>query len=170
MPGSYDFEPQSALAPASSSSTSPPSSASSYDRNDAPRTRSVGLSFRERLMPGALYARLSNRPTQRHEAEDEASGLLFESSAEETDSESPSHSSNSYPPRNSHVPLPARPPQFSAPPPSGPGAQGGRVFGGGQSNDGVFANLSAKPDGAQGADFVGGDEEGGNKDEVLPVR
>ncbi|KAK4705747.1 hypothetical protein P7C70_g440, partial [Phenoliferia sp. Uapishka_3] len=46
-------------------------------------------------------------------------------------------------------------------------------FGGGQGNDGVFANLSAKPDGGrrgEGPEFVGGDDGGdGDKDEVPPA-
>lgn len=39
------------------------------------------------------------------------------------------------------------------------------MFGGGQGNDGVFANLTAKPDNPGGLDIVG---EGPDKDEVLP--
>lgn len=36
----------------------------------------------------------------------------------------------------------------------------------------MFANLSAKPDGMRGGsgDWVGGDDMGGDKDEILPVR
>ncbi|GAA5897499.1 hypothetical protein JCM8208_003289 [Rhodotorula glutinis] len=108
----------------------------------------------------------------------ESHGLLFShDESDETDSEqrqpasrfgAPS-SASSYPPpslHHSHMPLPARPPQFAAPPSSsGAGAAaGGRVFGGGQGNDGVFANLAAKPDNPSG-DIVG---EGPGKDEVLP--
>ncbi|GAA5934609.1 hypothetical protein JCM1841_004196 [Sporobolomyces salmonicolor] len=94
----------------------------------------------------------------------EGHGLLFDES-DETDTEQHPHSSSaSYPPRNSHLPLLPRPPQFAPPPESRVGA--GRVFGGGQGNDGVFANLSAKPDGPGGGDYVG---EGPDKDEVLPA-
>ncbi|GAA6001622.1 hypothetical protein JCM10207_002235 [Rhodosporidiobolus poonsookiae] len=109
----------------------------------------------------------------------ESSGLLFsqdDTDADETDRET------AYPPsraqgqgqgqgqgaRDIHLPLPPRPPQFSAPPAPSAGAArgaGGRVFGGGQGNDGVFANLSAKPDNPGGLDVVG---EGPDKDEVLP--
>ncbi|GAA5934229.1 hypothetical protein JCM3775_006943 [Rhodotorula graminis] len=109
----------------------------------------------------------------------ESHGLLFShDESEETDSEQQQRtsrfgapSSSSYPPpslHHSHMPLPARPPQFAAPSASsgaGPAAgAGGRVFGGGQGNDGVFANLAAKPDNPSG-DIVG---EGPGKDEVLP--
>ncbi|GAA5859732.1 hypothetical protein JCM1840_006429 [Sporobolomyces johnsonii] len=94
----------------------------------------------------------------------EGHGLLFDES-DETDTEHHPHASSaSYPPRNSHLPLSPRPPQFAPPPESRVGA--GRVFGGGQGNDGVFANLSAKPDGPGGGDYVG---EGPDKDEVLPA-
>ncbi|GAA5832839.1 hypothetical protein JCM11251_000499, partial [Rhodosporidiobolus azoricus] len=99
----------------------------------------------------------------------ESHGLLFaQDDSDETDGEGRA----SYPPqqgqRNIHLPLPARPPSF-APPPGAPPSHptgGGRVIGGGSANDGVFANLSAKPDNANGMDVVG---EGPDKDEVLPT-
>ncbi|KAK4332461.1 LOW QUALITY PROTEIN: Metal homeostatis protein BSD2, partial [Rhodotorula toruloides] len=100
----------------------------------------------------------------------ESHGLLFsQDESDETDTDAPATSRPStYPPqhaqtRNPLLPLPARPPQFD--PPSSSGATAGRVFGGGQSNDGVFANLAAKPDNPQGLDVVG---EGPDKNEVLP--
>ncbi|BGP12870.1 hypothetical protein JCM10213_009302 [Rhodosporidiobolus nylandii] len=109
----------------------------------------------------------------------ESSGLLFsqEGDSDETDTEGRAPpSSSSYPPRQPgvpqrdiHLPLPARAPQFGAPlsasSPNPAAAAGGRIFGGGQGNDGVFANLAAKPDNANGMDVVG---EGPDKDEVLP--
>ncbi|GAA5988836.1 hypothetical protein JCM11641_005035 [Rhodosporidiobolus odoratus] len=97
-------------------------------------------------------------------------GLLFShDESDDTDTEG----RTSYPPpsaqgggvRSIHLPLPARPPQFAAPVGAAAGAPGGRVCGGGQGNDGVFANLSAKPDNPGGLDVVG---EGPDKDEVLP--
>lgn len=111
----------------------------------------------------------------------ESHGLLFsQDESDETDTEHAGSgiragpSSSSYPPpslHTTHMPLPARPPQFAAPPAgpssSGRGGAGGRIFGGGQGNDGVFANLAAKPDNPNGDDIVG---EGPGKDEVLPVR
>ena len=115
----------------------------------------------------------------------ESNRLLFsQEESDETDSEhrtggSPSNSA-SYPPRNIHLPLPPRPPTFAPPathndaitqehvslstPSLGGGS--GRVYGGGSSNDGVFSNLAAKPDGSANLDVVG---EGPDKDEVLPV-
>ncbi|GAA5864555.1 hypothetical protein JCM3774_005164 [Rhodotorula dairenensis] len=115
---------------------------------------------------------------------EEGHGLLFS----QDDSEDPSdadwpngprsgQNSNRYPPpRDPHLPLPPRPPQF-APPPTAAAASsssssvptaaaaGQRIFGGGQGNDGVFANLAAKPDNPGGLDIVG---EGPDKDEILP--
>ncbi|GAA5916045.1 hypothetical protein JCM6882_008295 [Rhodosporidiobolus microsporus] len=107
----------------------------------------------------------------------ESHGLLFShDDSDETDAEGRAGGA-SYPPshRNIHLPLPSRPPAFAPPPGAPPGATssapggggaGGRVFGGGSGNDGVFANLSAKPDGSSGMDVIG---EGPDKDEVLPT-
>lgn len=155
----------------------------------SPYSTTLNSTANNRFTAGAIYARFAaaagNATNQNHatrsnsnhgrQVEDddddehrhETSGLLFDAAHSSTEEDHiPSNSVASgperYPP--SHVPLPARPPQFGA----GAGANG-RVFGGGQGNDGVFANLSAKPDGVRnGADYVGGDE-GDNKDEVLPV-
>ncbi|GAA5923547.1 Bsd2p [Sporobolomyces koalae] len=84
--------------------------------------------------------------------------------------------SSLYPPRNIHLPLPPRPPAFatastaaeSAPESSSMSIRnpGGKIYGGGAKNDGVFSNLAAKPDGAANVDFVG---DGPDKDEVLPA-
>ncbi|BGP44926.1 hypothetical protein JCM10450v2_000741 [Rhodotorula kratochvilovae] len=100
----------------------------------------------------------------------ESHGLLFsQDESDDTDAEGAGRAT--YPPgRGAHIPLPARPPQFAPPTASSSsgaaaGAAGGRVFGGGQGNDGVFANLAAKPDN-NGDDIVG---EGPGKDEVLPA-
>lgn len=111
---------------------------------------------------------------------EEGHGLLFS----QDDSEDPSDAdwpraprdANQYPPpRDPHLPLPPRPPQFAPPPAAAAAASSSsatpaasqRVFGGGQGNDGVFANLAAKPDNPGGLDIVG---EGPDKDEILPVR
>ncbi|GAA5994783.1 Bsd2p [Rhodotorula paludigena] len=121
----------------------------------------------------------------------ESHGLLFsQDESDETDGEA-AHlrrgpAATAYPPaRPSHLPLPPRAPQFAPPSAASSSstvgalaggaagasagshgaAPGARVYGGGQSNDGVFANLAAKPDNPNGLDVVG---EGPNKDEVLP--
>ena len=130
---------------------------------------------------------------QQQHAGEEGHGLLFsqDDSEDPSDADWPLQRSNTAggggasqypPPRDPHLPLPPRPPQFAPPPSSsssasvptgsttnaaGTGAGGQRVFGGGQGNDGVFANLTAKPDNPGGLDIVG---EGPDKDEVLPVR
>ncbi|TKA54653.1 hypothetical protein B0A53_03060 [Rhodotorula sp. CCFEE 5036] len=125
---------------------------------------------------------------QQQHAGEEGHGLLFsqDDSEDPSDADWPLQRSNTAggggasqypPPRDPHLPLPPRPPQF-APPPSSSSASaptgstattnnagGQRVFGGGQGNDGVFANLAAKPDNPGGLDIVG---EGPDKDEVLP--
>jgi len=122
----------------------------------------------------------------RHSTNERGSGgesnrLLFsQEESDETDSERRPEEST-YPPRNIHLPLPPRPPTFAPPPlnaennstgvassstSTGNGAAGGRIYGGGASNDGVFSNLAAKPDGSANVDVVG---EGPDKDEVLPV-
>lgn len=172
VPGGYDFEQQiTDGAPALSSnreeSTRPSPShpistsalglaASSYRR---------ALSLRERVIPAALYARLGFAPVA---SSTEGTGLLFSQDADDEDEDD--SRSSAYPPRsgNSHLPLPVRPPAFAPPRSTN---NGGRVFGGGQGNDGVFANLSAKPDRTtgNGAEYVGG-EDGNGDDEVLPVR
>ncbi|KAJ8296834.1 Metal homeostatis protein BSD2 [Rhodotorula toruloides] len=120
-----------------------------------------------------LVARLRGQTSGSNDASNaagESHGLLFsQDESDETDTDAPAASRPStYPPphaqtRNPLLPLPVRPPQFA--PPSASGATAGRVFGGGQSNDGVFANLAAKPDNPQGLDVVG---EGPDKNEVLP--
>jgi hypothetical protein len=166
LPGSYDFEPQGheGGAPVVQHRTR----AANGGGGDGLGGLDVAayrrpMSLRERLLPAALYARLSSR-------EEESSGLLFSHDGQDSAEESDAEGRATYPPRGmpSHTPLPARPPQFAAPATTIP--PGTRVFGGGQGNDGVFANLSAKPDGMQGngRDYVGGDD-GGDKDEVLPV-
>ena len=128
---------------------------------------------------------------QQQHADEEGHGLLFsqDDSEDPSDADWPlqrSHAAGSAsqypPPRDPHLPLPPRPPQFAPPPSSsssasvptgsttnaaGTAAGGQRVFGGGQGNDGVFANLAAKPDNPGGLDIVG---EGPDKDEVLSVR
>ncbi|GAA5849869.1 hypothetical protein JCM8547_000940 [Rhodosporidiobolus lusitaniae] len=113
----------------------------------------------------------------------ESHGLLFsQDDSDETDAEGGAErsGSSSYPPapgggRNIHLPLPARAPQFGTPAGSAgggagaggaPSAPGGRVYGSGSGNDGVFANLSAKPDNPGGLDVIG---EGPDKDEILPT-
>ncbi|ORY75024.1 hypothetical protein BCR35DRAFT_306437 [Leucosporidium creatinivorum] len=192
IPGAYDFEPQGHEGGNPILHGQRRSSLSSGTTDDdglgggrlGALTSSAGgaggggasyrrpLSLRERLLPSALYARLSQRPTTTAEGDEQSSGLLFSHDGDGHDSSSSDAEGGgtSYPPRGtpSHVPLPARPPQFAAPAGAAPGGGGGRVFGGGQGNDGVFANLSAKPDGVNGGDYVGGDE-GDNKDEVLPA-
>lgn len=146
--GGYDFEPQ--INDGSSSRDreirNEPSPNSRFNHRN--------LSLAERLLPTTLLTRFGfarNSPEIDH--------LLFE---QEEDSDS-------YPPQP-HLPRPVRPPSFP-PPPTG---RTGRVFGGGQGNDGVFANLSAKPDtihnNGPAGDYVGGEDGlGGDKDEVLPV-
>ena len=167
MPGGYDFEPQAnegGPAPSPNHHTRP--NPINPTLGAAARSYQRPLSLRERLLPAAIYSRLS-RPQNEHS---EDHGLLFSHDGQDEDTDAVREST--YPPRGAanHVPLPARPPQFAAPSTTNPST---RIFGGGQGNDGVFANLSAKPDGSSpgGADFVGGvDDEGRDKDEVLPVR
>lgn len=171
LPGGYDFEPQAnegGPAPSSNhhSRPSPSNPSPNSALGAAARSYQRPLSLRERLLPAAIYSRLS-RPQHEHS---EDHGLLFSHDGQDEDTDTAREST--YPPRGAvnHVPLPARPPQFAAPPTTNPST---RIFGGGQGNDGVFANLSAKPDGSRpgGGDFVGGDDDGGgDKDEVLPVR
>jgi hypothetical protein len=183
IPGAYDFEPQAheGGTPLHGQRRSSLSATHASVDDDGLGTRlgpggsGAGASYRrpmslrERLLPSSLYARLSQRPQE--DDTEQSNSLLFAHDGDGHDSSASDAEggASSYPPRGtpSHVPLPARPPQFAAPAP-GAGGAGGRVFGGGQGNDGVFANLSAKPDGVHGGDYVGGDE-GDNKDEVLPV-
>lgn len=115
-----------------------------------------------------------NRDDLGNHDESESNRLLFsQEESDETDSENHRETS-SYPPRNIHLPLPARPPTFAAPidnpsqsaTASSTPIPSGRVYGGGSGNDGVFSNLAAKPEGANESDFVG---EGPDKDEILPV-
>lgn len=166
IPGGYDFEPQTydGGAPNHSQDRSarpgPRSSRNASVTLGGAHSYARPMSLRERLLPSALYARLGLSERETESTEDR--GLLFDQDAEDTDTETP------YPPRGtpSHIPLPARPPSFAP-----PREASARIFGGGQGNDGVFANLSAKPDGRQGgAEYVGGDDAGGgDKDEVPPV-
>ncbi|GAA5949978.1 hypothetical protein JCM3765_007757 [Sporobolomyces pararoseus] len=147
-------------------------------------TRSAPRSWRNIL-------RFGGGGGNRHSTDEGATGgesnrLLFsQEESDETDSERrigelPSASA-SYPPRNIHLPLPPRPPTFaphsihndttdpeniSSMTPTLGGSGRGRVYGGGSSNDGVFSNLAAKPDGSANVDVVG---EGPDKDEVLPA-
>lgn len=192
IPGGYDFEPQPHQGGGGGSVNG--NSAHSHHRahltgNASTHSPPNPISTSGGFTAGAIYARFaaaaasatnanisrSNRNNQDNDDDDndngnETSGLLFDAhTAGQDEAMSSDHTANTgsgvterYPP--SHVPLPARPPQFGV-----IAAAHGRVFGGGQGNDGVFANLSAKPDGMRnGADYVGGDE-GDNKDEVLPV-
>lgn len=154
LPGAYDFEPQI-------SDRAPSTPRAGRTQGPSP-ARHRPLSLAERLLPPALLARLGLAPASTPEDDSLLTSL--------DDDAEPAHS-QAYPPRGNsiaaHVPRPSRPPSFPA-----PRAPTGRVFGGGQGNDGVFANLSAKPDHVQragGPDYVGG-EDGSDKDEVLPVR
>lgn len=135
--------------------------------------RFLPVGMMERLLPAGALG------TNNGAAAGDEGRLLFSQDGEHDDEEEEGDEgarSSTYPPPSggrinpaAHVPLPPRPPSF-APPIGGTTASGRRVFGGGQGNDGVFANLSAKPDGVvRGSDFVGG-EDGDKDDEVLPVR
>ncbi|SGY33808.1 BQ5605_C002g01552 [Microbotryum silenes-dioicae] len=190
IPGAYDFEPQPHHGGGGGGSAGTPlspqprlgrvvshsglggmgMSANNPSGNDA-NNRDTRL-LRNRFMPSALYARINRSDMDDSPEQD---GLLFDQ--DEVDSEhrtsTTSPMASTYPPSrvpgigSLHVPLPARAPQFGAPTPSS--GAGGRIYGGGQANDGVFGNLSAKPDGyPRGSDYVGGDESGGDKDEILP--
>ncbi|KAK4055326.1 hypothetical protein OIV83_000609 [Microbotryomycetes sp. JL201] len=197
LPGSYDFEPQghegapvavtprvhaplghAAARPSAYDDANEPDTATADSHRPPHRQSTTALStLAQRLLPQTLYSRLSQR-----DGDGEASsGLLFSqdepSSADDTDTDRPPQpnidSRPSYPPRPSaaggaglpsHVPLPARAPQFAAPRADGTT----RVFGGGQNNDGVFANLSAKPDNTNSLGYVGGDDDE-HKDEILPA-
>ncbi len=178
IPGGYNFEQPTTpptLAPAprlrSHNSATARAAQAEPNSNSLNFVTQLGNRFLGRLgvqqtMFGAQQPRSSR--SEEGEGHDEASGegnaLLFSHDGDGHDSSD--QNASSYPPRNAHLPLPARPPVFRAT----QAAPSGRVFGGGQGNDGVFANLSAKPDGTfNGADYVGGDEDGPGKDEVLPA-
>ncbi|KAL8283227.1 hypothetical protein RQP46_006005 [Phenoliferia psychrophenolica] len=177
IPGGYDFEPQGNEGGPSASGSRPrqrvssdlqsPSSAGANSSSSYRRALTLG----ERILPASIFARLNTLTgnTNPHSL-DEDHGLLFAHDGQDDDDADPhGDATSTYPPRGtpSHVPLPARPPVFAAPNPNA------RTFGGGQGNDGVFANLSAKPDGGrrgEGPEFVGGDDGGGgDKDEVPPA-
>lgn len=172
IPGGYNFEPP--ITPPAISGSSPrlTSHNSATARAAQSPHHSNSLQFVTQL-GNRFLGRLGVQPTlfgtqQASEGHDESSGeanaLLFSHDGDGHDTTDTNPSS--YPPRNAHLPLPSRPPVFGSAQP----AASGRVFGGGQGNDGVFANLSAKPDGSfNGADYVGGDENGPGKDEVLPA-
>ena len=178
LPGGYNFEQPTtppALAPAPQLSSH--NSATARAAQAPPNSNSLnfvtqlGNRFLGRLgVQQTIFGAQQPRSARNDEGEehDEASGegnaLLFSHDGDGHDSSD--RNPSSYPPRNAHLPLPSRPSVFGA----GRAAPSGRVFGGGQGNDGVFANLSAKPDGTfSGADYVGGDEDGPGKDEVLPA-
>ncbi|GAA5899257.1 Bsd2p [Sporobolomyces salmoneus] len=206
VPGGYDFEPQAYEGgragsesrvggfSASRSQSQPrlsglsrPSYGQEDDDDDeeeeAARTRSAPRSWRD-LLSQRLRGGGGGALSASHEGGGgtgaESNRLLFsQDESDETDSEERRRAAGeaSYPPRNIHLPLPARPPTFAPPPPreyssneaassstSAPAT--GRVYGGGSSNDGVFSNLAAKPDGSANVDVVG---EGPDKDEVLPA-
>lgn len=153
IPGGYDFEPQG--------TEGTPDSASESPRRD--RTTTATMTERNqtaRFAPSALYSRWS-RTTEPESNNHEARSLLFSAEEDQTDTESPAAA---YPPMSQTRPLPSRP---------APRAPAG-TYGGGQANDGVFANLSAKPEGYARPDgtveYVGGDDAYGDKDEVPPVR
>lgn len=169
VPGSYDFEqPTNQSAPAAPPSSSPLSTQTAT--RPSPSFGSLGfVNQLGNTLLGRLGLQSAESPTRSEERESseqssaEAHSLLFSHDGDGHDTADSDGSS--YPPRNNHIPLPSRPPVFAAQP-----TPTGRVFGGGQGNDGVFANLSAKPDGNHtGADYVGGDEDGPGKDEVLPA-
>ena len=178
IPGGYNFEPPTTpptLAPPPRLTTHNSASARAAQQpqpsNSLQFVTSLGNRFLGRLgVQPTLFGSQQVRSGRGEEGEghDEASGegnaLLFSHDGDGHDTSDPNPSS--YPPRNAHLPLPARPPVFGA----SQAVPSGRVFGGGQGNDGVFANLSAKPDGTfNGSDYVGGDEDGPGKDEVLPA-
>ncbi|GAA5825505.1 hypothetical protein JCM3770_004522 [Rhodotorula araucariae] len=156
-----------------------PDSAHDQDDDDADRYGRTATAHSAGVLAGwrGIVARLRGQGPASSGAAGQAAhhaeshGLLFsheESDGTDAEGASGAPARPSYPPgRGAHIPLPARPPQFAPPASSssGPGTAGGRVFGGGQGNDGVFANLAAKPD-THGDDIVG---EGPGKDEVLPA-
>ncbi|KAK4050503.1 hypothetical protein OIO90_005086 [Microbotryomycetes sp. JL221] len=198
LPGGYDFEPQGhegapitatprTHGTTSTTSSSPERRLRDEHVNSHRASSSTTLSnLAQRLLPQQLYSRLNHRADEDEDRE-ARSGLLFSqdehgSSAEGTDADGTRQhnlnevaSGQTYPPSQrtsggvmpSHVPLPARAPQFAR---TQHGADGvnTRVFGGGQNNDGVFANLSAKPDNTNSLGYVGGDDDE-HKDEVLPA-
>ncbi|KAM0793334.1 hypothetical protein ACM66B_000790 [Microbotryomycetes sp. NB124-2] len=193
-PQGHEGAPIASIPRVHGSLSNPSGAQPPYDSNDAledadARRQPSGhsgnntlSSLAQRLLPQTLYSRLSQRDGGDNDNE-ASSGLLFSqdepsSGPDDTDTDSrPPPSTNdstrpSYPPRPaaglpSYVPLPARAPQFAAPRATD-GHSGTRVFGGGQNNDGVFANLSAKPDNTNSLGYVGGDDDE-HKDEVLPA-
>lgn len=156
IPGGYQLESQtydSLPAPVVSHSTRPSSrssntttattsSSTSSSDNNSNSIGSNARSFLASRLPTVLAARFglqTSEPTTTAEGH----GLLFSSveEEEEDDEEAPARSTRStYPPSN-HIPLPARPHSFPA-----PRVPTGRVFGGGQGNDGVVRPLpSSRP-------------------------
>ncbi|KAM0756592.1 hypothetical protein T439DRAFT_321294 [Meredithblackwellia eburnea MCA 4105] len=129
------------------------------------------------------------------EGEGEGGALLFEHDGQDSDNDDDDDPDGagagaggslarqaarvSYPPSSlhqTHLPLPSRPPVFPSPSTTTTTTRSSPLIGigGGQGNDGVFANLSAKPDGGRGSaggEFVGGDDDfgQGGKEEVLPA-
>lgn len=165
VPGAYDFEPQAnegGPPPSIQHRTRPSQAARASPPHSPPSTTRAAwnpLTLTERFLPATVYSRLVAAPVDR----ESSARLLFSQDEEDTDVEGTSRPT--YPPHGtaSLIPLPPRPL---------PGPQSTRVFGGGQGNDGVFANLSAKPDGMRRGEgeYVGGDDSGsGDKDEVPPV-
>ncbi|GAA5885537.1 hypothetical protein JCM16303_002248 [Sporobolomyces ruberrimus] len=201
LPGGYDFEPQAyeggsggaqtsttpGFAPRANSRSRLAASSASHGPTSTESDEYPAVDESTRTVPlwGRLRARLGGNRVglSAYADEDDARGaergrLLFDQDvSDETDSEHRAGES-SYPPRNIHLPLPARPPTFAPPsvplerPLSGGTstnptlAPAGRVYGGGAANDGVFSNLAAKPEGSSNTEVVG---EGPDKDEILPA-
>lgn len=180
LPGSYDFEPQGSEGAPPPSSSMPRSNSigSLANATSAPATRhsvaNPAVSAAARFLPAGLLGRFglgggggSNNAAHAGSNTDrpartgaEGSSLLF--SHDDDDDE------DGAAPRTTTGDGATYPPAAGA----GRTAPGGRTYGGGQRNDGVFANLTAKPDGhrrlGQTGDYVGGEDAYGDKDEVPP--
>ncbi|GAA5847769.1 hypothetical protein JCM3766R1_002645 [Sporobolomyces carnicolor] len=193
VPGGYDFEPRACEGGRRGGASTSTSSSS-----DGPTPRS---NWRD-LWTFSRRTTTSSEPpfAASSSSRDESNRLLFNhDDDDDRDDDDRQVSDETYPPprhyprRDIHLPLPARPPAFAPPTSSSStstanndiddptrstliaatASSGARVYGGGASNDGVFSNLAAKPDGSArggaggGRDIVG--EGPSDKDEVLPA-
>ncbi|KAK4701352.1 hypothetical protein P7C70_g4880, partial [Phenoliferia sp. Uapishka_3] len=119
IPGAYNFEPEGGT-PTHSRSQSRPTLPRLSQASPA-RSYHRPMTLSERLLPAALYARLSTARGDHQQNESDSvedHGLLFSHDGQDEDDPDPDpHSATTYPPRGtpSHVPLPSRPPSFAPP-------------------------------------------------------